>query len=155
MVTVTIRLKKHVAHYVKEHYGNPVKLPRKLQVRYNFLSCIQKEFEPASHNRVKLLSTTIEVHLNEKDLRQHGASVKPGMMFYINNLFEEQLRNEMFFTVNRLHYVEGNSITGAIKAWMQQNGFDEETFPFATIHQAYYTMRKSLIKNRNNSHKAA
>ena len=145
--------KSYVAVYLQKNFGNPVRLPRKSNIRYAFLSCIQKQFENHYNNRVKILSNPVQVHLNEKDLRMHGSSVMPGMMYFVNKIFEEKIKNEMFFEINSYHFIDKMSISEAIRKYQQVHGYDEEVFPFETIHRAYYDMRKTTKINSNNAHK--
>ena len=139
-ITVTIHCKSYVAHYLKSKFGNPVRIPPKTQTRKIFLACVQKEFEPQYHKRVKLLPEKVEVKLNEKDLRNHGHSIEPGNMFFVNGVFEEKIKNEMFHQVSRYHFKQNMKLRDAMLKYQQENGFTEEIFSLETIRCAYYAL---------------
>ena len=150
MVTVTIMCKPYVAFYLVKNFGNPVRIPRKSNIRYTFLSCIQKDFADHYNNRVKALEKPVEVHLNEKDLKTHGSSIMPGMMYFVNKLFEERIKNELFLQINLYIYDHQLSIKAAIRKYQEENGFDESVYPFDSIEKTYHRMKKDALKKGNN-----
>ena len=153
MVTVTVQCKSYVAFYLQQNYGSPVHLPRKSNLRYTFLACLQKQFWLCYQNQFKGLESTIEFKVNHQDLKIHGCALKPEMMYHINKIFEEKLKNEMFFEINQYHFIEGLTVYDSIRMYQKRHGFTEEVFPFETIHRAYYDMRPKVeLKKDKNAH---
>lgn len=137
-ITVTLRCKPYVKHYLTTRFGEPAQLPRKSQVKKLFLACIKKQFEPARAKFIAQLPATLEVKLSKHDLSQHGHTIDDQMMFFINGIFEEKIKNEMFFEVTQLRHNNRMTLKSALITYQQQQGFTDETFPVEAIQAAYY-----------------
>jgi len=137
-ITVTLRCKPYVKHYLVSRFGNPVKLPRKSQTKKLFLACIKKNFEPSRSQFIAQLPASLEIQLSKHDLSQHGHTIDSGMLFFINGIFEEKIKNEMFFEVTLLRSEKKMTLKNAIAVYQQQHGFTNENFPVEAIQAAYY-----------------
>jgi hypothetical protein len=150
--TASFYVKKYVAHYMYQTYGNPqdstqaIELSQDSLVFNIFKSALTKKWTPGLDKSVKTHLAKLEIKISKSIAQQHGHTINPSMCAYLSGVFEEKIKNELFYEislmVNHLDY----NITQAIKAYQTKYNFTEEIFPFDTIKQAYYR-KCTPIKN--------
>jgi hypothetical protein len=69
------------------------------------------------------------------------ASSEPNLQYHLNNLIEEQLRNELFIFIYANH-INGSTIDEAVAAYQLLMNFTEEQFSLDAIRRAYFRRKK-------------
>lgn len=151
--------KSYVAHYLRRVYphrvhAQVVHFPPSSLVRQNFLNALSKTFHPSSSYNVAVFSEKVEILIRINDFSQFGHSVAPAMQYHINGIFEEKLKNDLYFIITSLRSARFDmTLKKAIEHYQELYGFTEETYPSDTIAQAYYRAKKTAENLLHNCHK--
>jgi len=83
----------------------------------------------------------IDFALHKDEVQQHGHTLNPNLQYHLNNLIEEQLRNELFIFIYANH-INGSTIDEAVAAYQLLMNFTEEQFSLDAIRRAYFRRKK-------------
>lgn len=143
--------KEYVAHYLRRVYPYHkfeefVQFPPSSIVRHTFLNTLEKKFHPSSDYNVKVFPAKVQIVIRVNDLSQYGVSVKPALHYHINSVFEEKIKNELFFIITKMRdEVNGLSLRDAILAYQKMYNFKEETFSYEAIAQSYQRCKPKIF----------
>lgn len=158
MFTTRIFCSPRVRAWLLRQYDEPVNLPRRSNFRHAFLNCLQKNFYPSmAFDRAKF-TAHIDFSLHKDEVQQHGHTLNPNLQYHLNNLIEEQLRNELFIFIYANH-INGSTIDEAVAAYQLLMNFTEEQFSLDAIRRAYFRRKKeyenifrtSVTQNQTNA----
>jgi hypothetical protein len=139
--TITVFCKPYVAQYLRSYYPHPtnsqiVKLPRKSILQQTFLNALCKNFHRSSDYNLKVFTEKVEFAVRKNDLHQHGHTISIAQHYHINAVFEEKLKNELFYIITSIRS-HGQSLKQAIHHYQMFCGFTEELFSYEAIAKAY------------------
>jgi hypothetical protein len=141
MITTRIFCKPRVRAWLLRQYDEPVNLPRRSNFRHAFLNCLQKDFYPSSvFDRAKF-SAHVDFALHKDEVQQHGHTLNPNLQYHLNNVIEEQLRNELFIFIYASH-INGSTIDDAVHTYQMLMNFTEDQFSLDAIRRAYFRRKK-------------
>lgn len=145
MITVRVFCKPIVREWMLRQYSEPVNLPRRSNFRHAFLHCLQKDFYPSSSFDRAKFTAHIDFEVHEHEANQHGHTLNPNLQYHLNDVLEEQLRNELFIFIYANH-INGSTVDEAVKAYQLIMNFTEDTFSFDAIRRAYFRRKKEFNK---------
>jgi len=134
--TVTLYCKPYVQHWLTIQFGTPVRLPRRSSFKYTFLSCLSKKFHLSREYDRKSYPASIDFKLHINDLVQHGKTIQTQLQHHINNVIEEDLKNQLFVYIHA-HVIKGMTVLKASRLYQVELGFTEETFSIDAIRMTY------------------
>lgn len=142
---ISFLTKPYIAQWVHNKFGNPAILPQADPIRKILHLVIDKKYY--KHNNIDTGTYTAIVNIancnssNEKN----GSNIPKENLSEINNLIEDILKKELHSTILSLRIKESLNISKAIYRYQERFGFNEETYSFAAIRQAYYREDKKIF----------
>lgn len=140
--------------YPHQSQSNLVHFPPSSLVRHNFLNALNKQFHPSSSFKIANFTHQVEILIRTNDLFQYGHTIDPTKHYHINAIFEEKLKNDLYFIITTLRSSKyGMPLNQAIEHYRDLYGFTEEIFAYEAIAQAYHRAKIKAEKLLHNCHK--